>query len=326
MTAVEGSAQTSAPAPDTASPAPELAPAPAAPPPAAPAASSPPAERRQTLRAVGTSLTLLGIFLLGFVAYLYGLSSVQESRSQAVLYTELRTRLGAGIAPLGPTAPCSATSSKTCPTTPGTAEAILSIPAIGVRDLVVVAGTSPESLMLGPGVLRNGPMPGQAGLVQIYGRRATFGAPFARIGELRPGDIIKATTGQGISKYRVAALGSSSRLVRDGNPNRLVLLTAQSAAVPAYYTYVDADLVTSPQPVPGGLPAIFTDETALSGDGGALVLTVLWALALAGVSAIATIAALRWKPWPTYLAAAPVVLVVLWNLYQSLAALLPNVY
>ena len=44
------------------------------------------------------------------------------------------------------------------------------------------------------------------------------------------------------------------------------------------------------------------------------------------VSVGATVAAARWTPWPAYLAAAPLVLIVLWNLYQSLAALLPNVY
>jgi sortase (surface protein transpeptidase) len=278
------------------------------------------------MRAAGTGLFLLAVFLLGLVAYLFGVSSVQEARSQAVMYTTLRYKLSQGIAPLGPTAPCAAASAKVCPTTPGTPVAILKIPAIGVRDLVVVSGTSPESLMLGPGLLRNGPMPGQAGLVQIYGRRATFGAPFARISDLRPGDIITATTGQGVAKYRVAALGGSSRLVRDPNPNRLILLTAQSPVVPAYYTYADAVLISAPQAVPGGLPAIYTDETALSGDGGALVSTLLWALALAGVSALATVSALRWKPWPTYLTAAPVLLLVLWNLYQSLSALLPNVY
>jgi hypothetical protein len=54
--------------------------------------------------------------------------------------------------------------------------------------------------------------------------------------------------------------------------------------------------------------------------------TLLWGLALAIVSVGTTVAAVRWKPWPTYLAAAPLVLIVLWNLYTSLAALLPNVY
>jgi sortase A len=77
---------------------------------------------------------------------------------------------------------------------------------------------------------------------------------------------------------------------------------------------------------PGGLPAITPAETALSGDDSALVLTMVWGMALALVSAAGTVAAARWSPWLAYLAAAPLALAVLWNLYQSLAALLPNVY
>ena len=57
-----------------------------------------------------------------------------------------------------------------------------------------------------------------------------------------------------------------------------------------------------------------------------LVLTLMWGLALVIVSVAGTVAAARWSPWLAYLAAAPLALAVLWNLYQSLAALLPNVY
>ena len=35
---------------------------------------------------------------------------------------------------------------------------------------------------------------------------------------------------------------------------------------------------------------------------------------------------MRWSPWLAYLSVAPIALLVLWNLYQNLAALLPNVY
>jgi sortase A len=56
------------------------------------------------------------------------------------------------------------------------------------------------------------------------------------------------------------------------------------------------------------------------------VLTMVWGMALALVSAAGTVAAARWSPWLAYLATAPLALAVLWNLYQSLAALLPNVY
>jgi sortase A len=269
--------------------------------------------RRQVVRAVGLGVTLLGVFLLGFAAYLYGLSSVQESRSQATLYKQLSNELGNALAPVGPT-------------TPGAPVAILNIPSIGVHDLVVVEGTTSENLRLGPGHLRDTPLPGQGGTSMIYGRRTTFGAPFSRLAQLRPGDKITAITGQGTSSYTVVALGSSHRLVENPATNQLILLTAASSTIPTYYLYVDANLTSTAQQSPGGLPDIGPQETALSGDDNALVLTTLWAFALALVSVGATVAAARWSPWLTYLCAAPIVLAVLWNLYENLAALLPNVY
>jgi sortase A len=264
-------------------------------------------------RAVSLGICLLGVFLLGFAFYLFALSGVQEARSQTTLYTRLQNELAAGTAPTGTT-------------TPGSPVAVMSIPSIGLNDAVVVEGTSPEDLTLGPGHLRNSPLPGQTGTSVIYGRRATFGAPFANLGSLSRGDIIRVTTAQGTSSYEVVAFGSSSSTVEDPSASRLILLTAASAAVPTYYGYVDADLVSNAKSGPGILSAIYPDETALSSDGGALVLTALWAIALALFSAIATVAALRWSAPLAYLCAAPVVLAILWNLYENLAALLPNVY
>jgi sortase A len=269
--------------------------------------------REQVLRAVGAGVLLLGLFVLGLAGYLYGLSGVQEARTQTTMYATLSGQLANSLGPTGPV-------------TPGTPVAVMTIPAIGMRNVVVVEGTSPENLMLGPGHVRDTPLPGQAGVSEIYGRRTTFGAPFGRIPELGLNDTIKVATGQGTSTYKVVAFGNSAHLVQNPASNQLILLTAASATVPAYFTYVDADLTSTVQPEPGGLPAVYSDETALSGDDGALVTALLWALALAGVSAAGTFAVTRWSPWPVYLAVAPIALAVLWNLYQSLAALLPNVY
>ncbi len=266
-----------------------------------------------TLRTVGISLLLLSVFLLGFAAYLFGFSPTIESRNQKTMYQSLRYNLGLATAPTGPVAA-------------GTPVAILQFPSQGIRNMVVVEGTSPENLMSGPGLVRSTPMPGQAGVSEIYGRLATFGAPFSHLNQLKVGDEIIAITAQGKSIYKVAAFGDSSHLIVDPAPNRLLLLTAGSPYVPTYYKYLDADLTSTVLPEPGGLPAIFTDETALSGDYNALFLALLWALVLVGVSALATFGAARWARWPTYLAASPVVLVVIWNLYHALAAVLPNVY
>jgi sortase A len=273
----------------------------------------PPGQAMTPVKAFSLAVCLLGVFLLGFAFYLYGLSGVQESRSQRNLYEKLDYQLSQGEAPTGPTAA-------------GNPVAILGIPALGIKDMVVVEGTTPENLTLGPGHLRNTPLPGQDGVTVLYGRRATFGGPFSGIGRLVPGDTITAITSQGQSTYTVRALGSSTREVEDPAANKMILLTAGSSTVPTYYEYIDADLTSKVQPTPGDLPDITTQETALSGDGGSLALTSLWAIALALVSGLGTVAALRWSPWLAWLCAAPVILAVLWNLYENLAALLPNVY
>ncbi|HEV2375404.1 MAG TPA: class E sortase [Streptosporangiaceae bacterium] len=287
--------------------------APAAP--AAQVAQSP----HPVLQATGAALLLLAVVVLGLAVYLYGLSGVQEARSQALMYTQLQGELGQQVAPLGP-------GTATNPTPSGVPIAVLNIPAVGVHDMVVVQGTSSQDLMLGPGHRPDTPYPGQPGVSWIYGRRATFGAPFANIASLRAGDTITAITGQGMSIYTVTAVANPSQTVQDPNPDRLVLLTASSPVVPSYYIEVDARLTSMVKPSPGVAPTIDASELPLAGDSSALPIAMLWGLALAGVAVGGTVAALRWSPWAAYLAAAPLVLAILWNLYQYLAALLPNVY
>jgi sortase A len=280
-------------------------------PPAAPAAASP----RPGLRSAGISLLLLGALVLGFAGYLYGLSGVQEARSQTVMFTQLQNELANQVAPLGPT-------------TPGSPVAILSMPSIGIHDLIVVQGTSPQNLTLGPGHRRDTPMPGQGGVSAIYGHAATSGAPFARLAQLQPGGIISVITGQGVSTYTVAAVTDGGQVIDDPWPSRLVLMTASSPVIPSSFIEVDARLTASPRPSPGVAPVISSSELPMAGDHSSLALTAVmeWALALAVVAGGATFAALRWSPWPVYIVATPLILAVLWNLYQSLAMLLPNLY
>ena len=281
--------------------------------PAAPRVAPPRRASQPLLHGLGVALILLGVFLLGFLGYLYGLSGVQEARAQSNAYATLRSQLGQQVAPLGAT-------------TPGAPVAILSIPAIGIANMVVVEGTSPENLELGPGHVRDTPLPGQSGVAEIFGRGATFGAPFGRLTQLRRGAKLTVITGQGKAAYTAVAWGDSDHLVEDPAPNRLLLFTTCSALVPTSYCYLDAELTSAPQTDPGGRPEITSAETPLSGDSGALVLAMIWGLALVIISAAGTVAAHRWSPWLAYLVAAPLALAVLWNLYQSLAALLPNVY
>jgi sortase A len=65
----------------------------------------------------------------------------------------------------------------------------LRIPKIGV-DVVVVEGTTPSALRAGAGHYVGTPLPGAAGNVAIAGHRTTFGRPFNRLDEVRPGDEV----------------------------------------------------------------------------------------------------------------------------------------
>ena len=209
------------------------------------------ASRVSVARSVAVSVLFLAALTVGFVGYLLGVSGIQESGSQHRLYATLAGEFGQELGPLGPT-------------TIGAPVAVLTIPGVGIHDVVVVEGTTPHALELGPGHLRSTPLPGQEGMSVIYGRRTTFGAPFGNLDRLRPGDKITAITQQGTSVYKVVAVGDSQHPVKDPTLNRLVLLTASSPDVPAYYLEVDAHLVSPAQNGFVQLPAIGPSET---GDG-----------------------------------------------------------
>jgi sortase A len=279
-----------------------------------------------TFRSAGIAITLLAVAILGFVGYLYVLSGVQEARAQTTLYARLQGELGQGIAPAGPQAPTGPDGAMQ-PVKPGDPMGLLSIPSIGIRNMVIVYGTSPEDLTRGPGLLRDSSLPGQAGISVIFGRRAAFGAPFASLPQLRPGASITAVTSQGTATYQVVGVASSRKAVPFRSyANQLLLVTADSRIAPAHYVEVEARLVTTAQPTPSVLPAIGPSEAALGRDASALIPAMAWAIALAAAAALGTVLASRWSRWPAWIATIPVIIAILWNLYQCLTALLPNVY
>lgn len=78
----------------------------------------------------------------------------------------------------------------------------LAIPKLGV-DTIVVEGTSPSALKAGAGHYPNTPLPGNKGNVAIAGHRTTYGRPFHKIDQLRPGDHVILTTPVGRFTYEV---------------------------------------------------------------------------------------------------------------------------
>lgn len=94
----------------------------------------------------------------------------------------------------------------------GDAIAKLKIPRIHL-DAVVVNGTSTGDLRRGPGRHLESHMPGERQLVYIAGHRTTYGAPFGKINEIRPGDLITAELPYATFIYRV----TGHRIVDDND-------------------------------------------------------------------------------------------------------------
>ena len=277
------------------------------------------------LRATVGVLMIAVLFGVGFFVYLYGFSRISESRAQATMFKNFVGQLAQATAPVGPTVENAA--GVAVPVASGAPVAVLNIPQIGLRDVVVVNGTTSRNLALGPGHVPASVLPGQPGVSVIYGKVATFGAPFAHLMQLNRGDRFTVTTGQGTATYQVESFGTSSTPAPADSANRLILETASSSFAPAYAVQVSADLVSAPRPNPGDWPAITTQEVDMASDSAdSLVPLTLWSQALLIAVIIATVAANRWSRWPTYLCMAPVVLALTWCVYENLACLLPNLY
>ena len=72
-------------------------------------------------------------------------------------------------------------------------------------NMIVVDGTDHDALIRGPGIDRRTHLPGEGELVYIAGHRTTYGAPFANIDRLGPGDEIEMDMPYGTFMYRVTS-------------------------------------------------------------------------------------------------------------------------
>ena len=277
--------------------------------------------RMQFIRAPIVMLLVLSATLLVQIVLI---SRPQESASQQRAFDSFRSQLARGTAPIGPTD----SDNRELPI--GTSVAYLEIPDIGVKQ-VVGEGTTPGALFKGPGHRRDTPLPGQVGTSVLFGRRASFGGPFARLDELSKGDLIKVTTGQGIFNFHVLGV----RKAGDANPaalasgaGRLVLTTAAGAPfLPNGVIRVDADLdgvaVVGPARLVSfsGLP---TEERLMASDTRTLWTLALWLQALIALSLAAVWVWQRWGRAQAWVIFLPALLLVGMFASGEAAHLLPN--
>lgn len=284
---------------------------------AAPAAGSKP-----EYRLASQVLAIVAMLALSFLIELTVLGGLRHDRDQARLAEQFRSQLANTKAPVGPFDEAGK------PLATGTPVALLEIPRLGVRE-VVVEGTSSGTLMSGPGHRRDSPLPGQVGTSVIAGRRATYGGPFRSLDQLRARDQITVTTGQGESSFAVLGLR------RAGDPvpslprgqGRLTLVTTDGPALsPRDVLRVDAALVGEVQARPAQLPsgALPAADAVLAGDTSALWGVVGWSVLLLGAAVATVWVRYRTGPWQAWLIGVPVLVTLGLIVSDEIAAMLPN--
>jgi sortase A len=261
---------------------------------------------------VAGGLFLVTGLVFAFAAYLVVGATLVANRAQDVMYSKLRTDLALATVPVsGPIAP-------------GTSLGVLRIPEIGL-DQVFVAGSSSEQTRTGPGLKTNSVLPGQAGLSVMVGHRSTSGAAFAHLDQLRPGDRIEVTTGQGRFVYVVDLVRTSDAASTQVRvvPSRLTMVTSDPAYTPDRTLTVSARLRGKALPTSTGTTAPPADQPG-HGSTSHLVPLLLWSQLLLVTTLVVTWAALRMPRRGLWIGAAPVLLAILWQVFENLAVLLPN--
>jgi sortase A len=296
----------------------------------------------------------LGVTVVGVGLVIYGLGPMLEQRDQRRLLAEFRVEIEqAANEAFG----LPGVEEITEAPEPGDAVAIVEIPAIDFRQ-VIVEGVGPQQTRHGPGHVPGTAGPGQPGNSAVVGRQGAFGGPFSEIDRLERGDEIVVTTTQGQSLYIVsderhgqlrpapgdarAADGSdepdadmpsielADRLTFDEvygpsqDDDRLTLITSGSASPLATNpaTVVVAQMESRPfEPTPQNGRSESHDGR--DGDGSALAPFVLAFLGYALAGAAAVVLYRRTRPRSAYLMTAPLLVVATVLIAEAAARVLP---
>jgi LPXTG-site transpeptidase (sortase) family protein len=280
---------------------------------------------KQSLLLSGTTLTLLGVMMTGFIADVALISPLRYAREQIVQMEQFRTTLANGSAPVGQMND----AGELYPV--GTSVAIMNIPALDFTA-VVGEGTTSRVLLSGPGHRRDTVLPGQRGASVIYGRQSLYGGPFGGLDRLRAGNTIRVTTGQDTSLYRISGVrkGDVPPKAASTAPGTLTLVsTTGFPFFPDTVIRVDASLVSTPTATP--LPVIYAasltpaEKILGSDESGWLPLLLLLELGIALI--FLAMAGIRyWGRLQTWVVAVPTLLAVGIGVAEQVVVLLPNLY
>jgi sortase A len=260
---------------------------------------------------------ILLFLVIGSFVYGKVFTPMSEGRAQTLLEKDFVPALLNGVAPVG------------YPIESGTSVALLEVKDIGLRS-VVIEGTKAEDLAKGPGHLVGSALPGQPGTSAILGRSSRYGSTFARLDELKSGQVVKVTTAQGEHTYEI--VDSTVRSANDsaafiGERNMLLLITGVGGSSPDKRLVVRA-LLTSPV-FPAGAPAVdvqtSTAELGLEGSTHSPIQLAIWLVLLTFLLIGLVPVSQRIGARVTWLLATPLVLVVATQVWHNASLMYPGI-
>lgn len=261
-----------------------------------------------------TACAVVALLALGFVGFVSVFSGLIHGRAQVGLERRFAAELAVGAAPVNQPIPT------------GSPVALLEVPAVGIRE-IVVEGSRPEQLTKGPGHVSVSVLPGQKGVSVVMGRRLGFGGPFGRLADVEPGDEITTTTGQGAIRYRVTrerrvSATDGNALTADGNA--LLLVTSDPVGRAQRRLVVEARPTGQVAPAGRTAGAEVTDaDLGLVGDTGALPSLLVAVELLAGAVAAVYFGARRVGNAIAWVLGVPLVAAASWLVFEQAALLLP---
>lgn len=272
--------------------------------------------RKIDLLVPGLILTVLGLTLVLFFAYVLSFTGFKEQRAQRQMLNIFTTK--AGAVPLSGKLPAN-----------GTPAAILTIQKIDLHQ-VVLQGSSPAETANGPGLMTGTARPGTIGNAVIIGRSTTGGKPFGRLKELKVGATMTLASGLGKFHYVVIKTGyARPGQIDPASPvskPELTLVTASKPLSNNIQYYVVARQTTTPGAAPKPHTKPSTIELGLAGDPHAVVPSILLGL-LYVAALIGTVMAYRRarsKALVIYVLTTPIILAIAFWWFQNLYLLLPS--
>jgi sortase A len=296
----------------------------------------------------------VGLLLLAFVAYQLWGTALYEHSAQARLQQELTPSLhtsgtlpkvakGSGGGTADPIT--SRAAPPTADPAVGNPVGLLSIPAIGMTNAVIVEGTGEGQLQEGPGHYPGTPLPGEVGNAAIAGHRTTYGAPFYSLDGLKPGDAINVETPQGLFQYLVVLTKivqpTDTTVLQTSVLPELTLTTcnprysaSQRLIVQAllHTSLTNASFVPTPRTTTGPAPTSLAGESGTgSSSAGSNVAGHVLGAVLFGLGAIAAALAarvafrrLRGVPRWVSLLGVPLAIFLLLGCFQHVSLALPT--